>query len=89
VFSGRHADRGVLPRLSVTALQRADDCVHPEGEDPLQADYTLPAAGQQPNDHIKALQAALGKLNLDFDKYLSVHREAAPQTKSDVLNAGK
>jgi len=55
----------------------------------FQADYTLPAAGQQPNDHVKALQAALGKLNLDFDKYLSVHREAAPQTKADVVNAGK
>ncbi|HEV8394728.1 MAG TPA: MBL fold metallo-hydrolase, partial [Vicinamibacterales bacterium] len=55
----------------------------------FQADYTLPAAGQQPNDHIKALQAALAKLSLDFDKYLSVHREAAPQTKADVLKAGK
>jgi len=55
----------------------------------FQADYTLPAAGQQPNDHVKALQAALAKLNLDFDKYLSVHREAAPQTKADVVNAGK
>ena len=55
----------------------------------FQADYTLPAPGQQPNDHVKALQAALEKLNLDFDKYLSVHREAAPQTKADVLKAGK
>jgi glyoxylase-like metal-dependent hydrolase (beta-lactamase superfamily II) len=55
----------------------------------FQADYTLPAAGQPANDHVKALQVALAKLNLDFDKYLSVHREAAPQTKADVLKAGK
>jgi hypothetical protein len=53
----------------------------------FQADYTLPAPGQQPNDHIKALQPALEKLNLDFEKYLSVHREAAPQTKADVWKA--
>ncbi|HET9271011.1 MAG TPA: MBL fold metallo-hydrolase [Vicinamibacterales bacterium] len=55
----------------------------------FQADYTLPAPGQQPNDHIKALQAAMEKLNLDFDKYLNVHREAAPQTKADLMKAGK
>ena len=55
----------------------------------FQADYTLPAPGQQPNDHVKALQAAIAKLNLDFDKYLSVHREAAPQTKAELMKAGK
>ena len=55
----------------------------------FQADYTLPAPGQPANDHVKALQAAMEKLNLDFDKYLSVHREAAPQTKADLMKAGK
>ncbi|HZI80425.1 MAG TPA: MBL fold metallo-hydrolase [Vicinamibacterales bacterium] len=53
----------------------------------FQADYTLPAAGQQPNDHIKALQLALEKLNLDFEQYVSVHRSNAAQTKADVWKA--
>jgi hypothetical protein len=53
----------------------------------FQADYTLPAAGQQPNDHIKALQPQLEKLNLDFEQYIPVHRGAAPLTKADVWKA--
>jgi glyoxylase-like metal-dependent hydrolase (beta-lactamase superfamily II) len=53
----------------------------------FQADYTLPAAGQQPNDHIKALQPILEKLNLDFDQYISVHRAGGPQTKADLWKA--
>jgi glyoxylase-like metal-dependent hydrolase (beta-lactamase superfamily II) len=53
----------------------------------FQADYTLPAAGQQPNDHIKALQPAIEKLNLDFEVYMPVHRGAAPQTKADLWKA--
>ena len=53
----------------------------------FQADYTLPAPGQPANDHIKALQPVVERLGLDFDKYLSVHREAAPQTKADLWKA--
>jgi glyoxylase-like metal-dependent hydrolase (beta-lactamase superfamily II) len=53
----------------------------------FQADYTLPAAGQQPNDHIKALQPAVEKLNLDFEVYMPVHRGNAPQTKADLWKA--
>jgi glyoxylase-like metal-dependent hydrolase (beta-lactamase superfamily II) len=53
----------------------------------FQADYTLPAAGQQANDHIKALQPALEKLNLDFEQYISVHRSNVAQTKADVWKA--
>jgi glyoxylase-like metal-dependent hydrolase (beta-lactamase superfamily II) len=53
----------------------------------FQADYTLPAAGQQANDHIKALQPAIEKLNLDFEQYMSVHRSATPQTKADLWKA--
>jgi hypothetical protein len=68
---------------------RADDRLHPEEKILFQADYTLPAAGQQPNESRQGVAAALAKLNLDFDKYLSVPREAAPQTKADVVNAGK
>jgi glyoxylase-like metal-dependent hydrolase (beta-lactamase superfamily II) len=53
----------------------------------FQADYTLPAAGQQPNDHIRALQPAVEKLGLDFDVYMPVHRGAAPQSKADLWKA--
>ena len=53
----------------------------------FQADYTLPAAGQQPNDHVKALQPIVEKLNLDFEQYIPVHRGAAPQTKADLWKA--
>ena len=53
----------------------------------FQADYTLPAAGQQANDHIKALQPAIEKLNLDFETYMSVHRSATVQTKADLWKA--
>jgi glyoxylase-like metal-dependent hydrolase (beta-lactamase superfamily II) len=53
----------------------------------FQADYTLPAAGQQPNDHIRALQPAVEKLNLDFEQYIPVHRGNAPLTKADLWKA--
>jgi glyoxylase-like metal-dependent hydrolase (beta-lactamase superfamily II) len=53
----------------------------------FQADYTLPAAGQQPNDHIRALQPIVEKLNLDFETYMPVHRAAAPLTKADLWRA--
>jgi glyoxylase-like metal-dependent hydrolase (beta-lactamase superfamily II) len=53
----------------------------------FQADYTLPAAGQQPNDHIRALQPAVEKLNLDFEQYIPVHRGQAPLTKADLWKA--
>ena len=53
----------------------------------FQADYTLPAAGQQANDHIKALQPVVEKLNLDFVQYIPVHRGNAPLTKADLWKA--
>ena len=53
----------------------------------FQADYTLPAPGQPANDHIKALQPVVEKLNLDFEQYIPVHRGAAPQTKADLWKA--
>jgi glyoxylase-like metal-dependent hydrolase (beta-lactamase superfamily II) len=53
----------------------------------FQADYTLPAAGQQPNDHIRALQPIVEKLKLDFEVYMPVHRGAAPLTKADLWKA--
>src|SRR5213078_3793803 len=45
----------------------------------FQGDFSLPAAGQPANDHIKALVPILEKLNLDFDRYINVHTSATPQ----------
>ena len=53
----------------------------------FQGDFTLPAAGQPANDHIKALVPALEKLNLDFDRYVPVHATPTPQTKADLWKA--
>ena len=53
----------------------------------FQGDFSLPAAGQPANDHIKALVPILEKLNLDFDRYLPVHAPATPQTKADLWKA--
>jgi glyoxylase-like metal-dependent hydrolase (beta-lactamase superfamily II) len=53
----------------------------------FQADFSLPAAGQPANDHVKALVPALEKLNLDFDRYINVHASAAPQTKAELWRA--
>ena len=53
----------------------------------FQGDFSLPAAGQPANDHIKALVPILEKLNLDFDRYINVHASAAPQTRADLWKA--
>jgi len=53
----------------------------------FQGDFSLPAAGQPANDHVKALAPILEKLNLDFDRYINVHASAAPQTKADLWKA--
>jgi len=53
----------------------------------FQGDFSLPTAGQAPNDHVKALVPILEKLNLDFDRYINVHAPAAPQTKADLWKA--
>ena len=53
----------------------------------FQGDFSLPAAGQPANDHVKALVPVLEKLNLDFDRYMNVHAPAAPQTKADLWKA--
>jgi glyoxylase-like metal-dependent hydrolase (beta-lactamase superfamily II) len=52
----------------------------------FQADFTV-TPGEPANDHVKALGAALAKLNLDFDRYIPVHAGAAPLTKADVNKA--
>ena len=54
----------------------------------FQGDFSLPAAGQPPNDHVKALVPALEKLGVtDFDRYINVHASAAPQTKAELWRA--
>lgn len=56
----------------------------------FQGDFSLTAAGQPANDHVKHLVTVLEKLNLDFDRYINVHAPAAPQFKKDVwANVGK
>ena len=52
----------------------------------FQADFTLPAAGQPPNDHVKALFPILEGLNLNS---IAVSRctSATPQTKADLWKA--
>ena len=49
----------------------------------FQADFTV-TPGQPANDHVKALFPVLEKLNLDFNRYISVHTTAEPQYKADV-----
>jgi len=53
----------------------------------FQGDYSLPAAGQPANDHMKALVPALEKLKIDFERYIPVHSVATPLTKADVWKA--
>jgi glyoxylase-like metal-dependent hydrolase (beta-lactamase superfamily II) len=48
----------------------------------LQGDFTV-TPGQPANDHVKALAPVLKKLNLPFDRYVSVHTTAMPQTATD------
>jgi glyoxylase-like metal-dependent hydrolase (beta-lactamase superfamily II) len=52
----------------------------------FQGDFSV-NPGQPANDHVKALVAALEKLDLDFDRYINVHASADPQTKADVWGA--
>ena len=53
----------------------------------FQGDFSLPAAGQPGNDHVKALVPVLEKLKLDFDRYINVHASATPQTKAELWKA--
>jgi glyoxylase-like metal-dependent hydrolase (beta-lactamase superfamily II) len=48
----------------------------------FQGDFTV-TPGQPANDHVKALAPVLKKLNLPFERYVSVHTTAMPQTAAD------
>jgi glyoxylase-like metal-dependent hydrolase (beta-lactamase superfamily II) len=51
----------------------------------FQADFTLPAAGQQANPFTKSLAQHVDRLGLDFDAYVSIHNSPTRQTKADLL----
>ena len=53
----------------------------------FQGDFSLPAAGEPGNDHVKAPVPILEKMNLDFDRYINVHTSATPQTKAELWKA--
>jgi flavorubredoxin len=53
----------------------------------FQGDFSLPAAGQPANDHVKALAPIVDKLKLDFDRYINVHTSAKPETREDFVKA--
>ena len=57
----------------------------------VQASYTSPAWNklvQRPENRMEALQPVVEKLNLDFDRYMSVHREAALHNNlADLLHS--
>ena len=52
----------------------------------FQGDFSLPAAGQPANDHVKALVPVLEELT-DFDRYINVHASATAQTKAELWKA--
>jgi glyoxylase-like metal-dependent hydrolase (beta-lactamase superfamily II) len=51
----------------------------------FQADFTLPAAGQQANPFTRSLAQHVDRLGLDFDAYISIHNSATRQTRADLL----
>ena len=54
----------------------------------FQGDFSLPAAGQPANDHVKAVAPiVLDKLKLDFQRYINVHTSAMPETREDFIKA--
>jgi glyoxylase-like metal-dependent hydrolase (beta-lactamase superfamily II) len=53
----------------------------------FQGDFSLPAAGEPANDHVKALGEVVQKLKLNFDRYINVHASEAPQTRAEFQAA--
>ena len=54
----------------------------------FQGDFSLPAAGQPANDHVKALAPiVLDKLKLDFNRYINVHTSAMPESREEFVKA--
>ena len=55
----------------------------------FQGDFSLPAACQPANDHIKALMPILDRLKLDYTTYIPVHANTPDVvwTKADVMKA--
>jgi glyoxylase-like metal-dependent hydrolase (beta-lactamase superfamily II) len=55
----------------------------------FQGDFTLPAAGAEANDHVKAMVPVLDRLGLDYERMIPVHapNPDVPWTKADVMRA--
>lgn len=51
----------------------------------FQADFTLPAAGAEPNPFVVTLANYVADANVQFERYLAVHAAAVPQTRADLL----
>ena len=51
----------------------------------FQADFTLPAAGAEPNPFVVTLANYVAEANVQFERYLAVHAAATPQTRADLL----
>ncbi|MBN1237623.1 MAG: MBL fold metallo-hydrolase [Gammaproteobacteria bacterium] len=58
----------------------------PEEKILFQGDFSV-NPGEPANDHVKALAAALDKLDIDYERYINVHASAQPQTRQDVMEA--
>jgi len=51
----------------------------------FQADFTLPAAGAEPNPFVMTLANYVADANVQFERYLAVHAATVPQTRADLL----
>jgi hypothetical protein len=51
----------------------------------IQADFTLPQGGAEPNPFVVNLAEYIDANNVDFEQYLAIHAAAMPQTKADLM----
>jgi glyoxylase-like metal-dependent hydrolase (beta-lactamase superfamily II) len=53
----------------------------------MQADFTLPQGGAEPNPFVVSLAERVAELGLEFDQYIGVHAAQVPQTQADLMAA--
>ena len=51
----------------------------------FQADFTLPAPGDDPNPYVVALADNVARLGLEFNRYYAVHASQNPETYQDLM----
>jgi hypothetical protein len=61
--------------------------LHPGQSVLIQADFTLPTGGAEPNPFVVTLAERVSELGLEFDQYHGVHAAQAPQTRADLMAA--